>query len=376
MPRKNPGRKSGLAVVRRAGTAILYLRGTVRGQRVYESAGTDRPDYAEEARAAREAELYRRAIHDEKPRVAFVRAVLSYLETEARPASTKKFVGRLASHFGPTLTCDAIDQAAIDGACRALCRPDAKPATRLRNVITPAKAVLMHAARRGWCPPPRFERTRASPGRTDWFTPAEAEAMIAAAAGGNRRHLRPLLVFLFCTGARLGEAVALDWQDVDLPNARATLRGVLADGTRGTKSGADRIVDLPPRCVAELAALPHRAGPVFHSRGPARAPYRRTQASRTVPYGGQIRGAWAGCLKAADIERKLTPHHARHTWASWHYAIHKDAMRLRQDGGWSSIQQVERYAKLIPPSLEDAVRHFWGLQPPAHPTKKGARHAR
>ena len=346
MPKRQP---PGLRVVARPGTALLYLRGTVRGQRVYESAGTDDRALAEEARAAREAELYRAAVYKTPPRVTFSAAVVSYTESERRPASTLAFLNRILLHFGAVIACQDIDQAAMDRACRALCRPDAKPATKLRNVITPTRAILMHAARRGWCAPPVFEKSRSSPPRTDWLTPSEAEAMIGAATG-RRGHLRPLLVFLFCTGARMGETLALRWEDVDLKNARAVLRD--------TKNGADRIVDLPARAVAELANVAHRDGAVF--RNWAARSYRATAASATVPYGGQASRGWAGCLKAAGIGRHLTPHHARHSWASWHYAVHNDMLLLKRDGGWFSASQVERYAKLVPAGMAEDVRRFWG----------------
>ena len=50
MPRRSPG----LRVIARKGSAALYLRGTVKGIRVFESAGTSDRALAEEARAARE----------------------------------------------------------------------------------------------------------------------------------------------------------------------------------------------------------------------------------------------------------------------------------------------------------------------------------
>jgi integrase len=347
-----PHRAPGLRVVTRKGTETLYLRGTVRGIRVFESAGTSDRALAEEARAAREAEVFRGAVHGFAPAaVSWGHAALSYLTHERRAPSTILFVKRLIPVIGMK-PCREIDQVAIDLACRTLCRPGAKPVTRLRNVVAPARAVLMHAARRGWCDAPRFEIAKPSPARTDWLSPAEAEAMIAA-AGDWKKHLRPLLVFLFCTGARLGEALTLQWDDVNLTHARAVLRD--------TKGGGDRQVDLTPRVVAELANLRHRKNEVFRAFGGK--PYRPTDQSRTVGYGGQIRKGWASCLKAAGIKRRLTPHHARHSWASWHYAVHKDLLRLRHDGGWSQTAMAERYAHLTPPGMAADILAFWNGAP-------------
>jgi len=57
---------------------------------------------------------------------------------------------------------------------------------------------------------------------------------------------------------------------------------------------------------------------------------------------------------------ELTPHHARHTYASWHYALHKDLLLLKADGGWASASQMERYAHLVPSNLIPQIRSFLG----------------
>ena len=420
MPSSSPQRHKGLRVVSRPGTAVLYLRGTVRGRSVYETTGIDDPALAEEARAAREAELFRAAVHgiEAKPRVTFAQAALAYLTRpqEGRPISThtKMAMARIAKHFGDRLTCDQINQAQIDAAGRALCRPGSKAVTIGRMITTPVKAVLNYAARRGWCPPPAFETARGGRQRTDWFTPAEAEALIA----GADDYLRPLLTFLFCSGARLGEAVALEWADVDLRHSRCTLRE--------TKNGADRIIEMPPRAVAALASLPgdrigrvflhpekearellfRRDGAVTLGRGspeigridrqkdgwmftlgqhppselhPTRvraklacraavmeilpavrmAPYRLTEDTDWGGAGGQIRSPWNRAITAAKIGRTLTPHHTRHSWATWHYCVHKDLVRLRIDGGWNTTAMCERYTKLAPAGIRADIEAFW-----------------
>jgi integrase len=349
MPKQRRTRP-GLEVVSRPGTQSLYLRGTVRGQRIFESAGTDNPKLAEEARATREAELYRGALHGAKKTVTFAQAALKYIErpNEGRPVSqhTRVCLGRILRHLGPTITCDQIDQTVIDDAGRAICRKGAKATTILRAVISPTKAILNFAARRGWCGVPVFETVKGGGKRTDWITPAEAEAMVKGASP----HLQPLLTFMFCTGARVGEAVALQWGDVDLRHSRATLRE--------TKNGDDRVVDLPTRAVTALANLPgDRSGQVFRAhRG---AGFRRSCENKWGSGGGQIRRSFKTALRAAKIGRHLTPHHCRHTWATWHYVVHKDIIRLRLDGGWKTISQCERYTKLAPDGLRDEVEAFW-----------------
>lgn len=181
-------------------------------------------------------------------------------------------------------------------------------------------------------------------GRTLFLMPAEAERLLTAAAP----HLRPLLAFLLGTGARLSEALELEWRDVDLEGGRAIFWR--------TKNGKRRVAELPPRVTASLSALPNREGRVFLSR--SGRPYADTERQ----WGGQIKVGWRGAVRRAELNPNLTPHCLRHTWATWHYALKCDLLRLKQDGGWGSVALVDRYAHLMPAGHEAAIREFLGLE--------------
>ena len=140
-------------------------------------------------------------------------------------------------------TLSRIDQAVIDKAARVL-KPDAKASTLNRHVYTPMAAVLHHAARRGLCEYKAIERPRQPKGRIRWLTPAEADQLLEACAP----HLKPLIIFLFYTGARISEALYLDWANVDLPRRRVVFLN--------TKNGTDRGVPLHSRAFVALANLP------------------------------------------------------------------------------------------------------------------------
>jgi len=201
-----------------------------------------------------------------------------------------------------------------------------------------------------WCDPPEFETPRVVEARTLVLLPGEAERLVAHAG----RHLGPLIETLFCTGMRLAEAVYLDWTDVDLIGGRII---VWADRT---KTGKRRNVLLPSRAIVALANLPHRDGAVFRTdpRSPGRGqPY----AENGGRYGGQIKTAWRGAIRRAGLDRQLGPHSCRHSWASWHYALNKDLLRLQVEGGWSNLALVQRYAHLLPGGQEQAIREFWRL---------------
>lgn len=84
------------------------------------------------------------------------------------------------------------------------------------------------------------------------LTPTQYE-VVRALAGGD---LRPLVVVLWETGCRPGEAAALTAENVDWPNAVARLR---AHKTR-RHTGRDRLVVLTPPALAALEAQRARYG--------------------------------------------------------------------------------------------------------------------
>ncbi len=78
-----------LRVVRRKGTKTLYIRGTVRGVRCYEAAGTESRALAEAYKAKRETQLFEGALIGRRVAVSFGEAALSYLEFEPRSERTE-----------------------------------------------------------------------------------------------------------------------------------------------------------------------------------------------------------------------------------------------------------------------------------------------
>ena len=364
-----------LRIVKRRGRAILYVRGTVRGQSVFESTGTDRRELADAYRAKREQELFEASVYGQRAVVTFSTAVASYLSAETRRRGQVALVARLQTLLGRRRLTE-IGQADLDRAYLALLRPGASPATKLRNVLTPLRAILEHAARRGWCDRPAFEVPRQPPARVPRLTPIEATALVEQAAD----HLRPLIIFLIGSAARMSEALELDWTDVDL-----TARTVRF---RRTKTGRERVVELPPVAVIALAALAHRQGRVFRPvysvrrrRGEAGQQWRIGEAYRDNDRvgGGQIKRGWASACRRADLPGRwrewgdprgkpqrefvpdLHPHDLRHVAASWHWLMHRDLMRLRDFGGWGSSDQVDQYTHVLPEHITSDVAAWLGL---------------
>lgn len=353
----------------------FWIRGTVCGQSVYESAKTRDPRQAEAYRAKREKELWDRAIHGARAVVTFAEAAGDYLEASPRSPKTCDYVAALILHFGPKKLISQIEQTDVDAAYKAILEPGAANGTKLRNVLTPLLAIMNRAATRKWCDVPAFEVPEVDETETPFLRPAEATALVQAAAP----HLRPLLIFLIGTGCRMSEALELEWEKVDLRGARVPVRQ--NKGKKGKRRVVVRQVDLPPVVVAALSALPHRDGRVF------RPPVRTVNGLRVQPDGyvdngrtggGQISGAWATACRRAELPGRwrvwtpkgqakearewvpeLTPHDLRHTWASWQYAVDHDLLRLRDRGGWSTVAMVERYAHLMPDVYGAEAAAWW-----------------
>jgi integrase len=312
-----------LKIVRRPKSPNWIIRGTVRGIRVEESAGTSDKRIAEEIRAKREAELLAESVYGRRATATFAAAALSYLEQ----GGAKRFTAPVISHFGTTPLA-RIDQDALDKGAAKL-YPDASPSTRNRQFYAIVSAILHHAAKRGWCSPPIIERPDLPPGRIRWITIDEADGLIAACS----EHLRPLVIFMLYTGARTGEALWLEWRDVDLGRSHVQFPK--------TKNGEARGVPLHERAVAALANLTGRTGEVF--RKPDGLPYSRPRSADDTSAGTRIKTAFRAACRRAGIA-DFHPHDCRHTWATWHYAANRDLLGLMKLGGWKSERMVMRYA--------------------------------
>ena len=314
-----------LKVVRRPKSPYFYIRGTIAGVRIEESTGTDRRGLAEEYRAKREAEIYRAQLYGGRTEKTFADAVVSYVE--ARDGNVPRFLDKVFSYFDRTPLCKIDLEAIVTGAAKTY--PKASAPTRNRQFFTPTVAVLKHAATLGWCNVPIIARPKASEGVVRWLTHDEADRLISACAP----HLRALVIFLLYTGARAGEALWLDWHDVDLDRAHVAFVR--------TKTKYPRGVPLHERVVAALANLKHRDGAVF--RRPDGKPYAPVKGKEDTSAGTRFAtGFKAACRRAGIADFRV--HDCRHTWATWHYQQNRDLTALMHLGGWRSEKMVLRYA--------------------------------
>ena len=329
-----------LKLTRRHGSPCWYIRGSIRGVRVDESTGLGERKAAEEVLIKRGAEIQHRTIHGNSATRTFGEAALSYMEA----GGEREFLTPILKLVGRK-KLGAVGQALIDETAAKLF-PNGSNSTRNRKVYTPMVAVMHHAARKQWCSKIVVARPEQPKGRVRWITYEEAERLISSAAP----HLRPLVIFLLSTGARISEALYLDWRQVDLDRAHV----IFLD----TKNEEDRGVPLHPRVVAELRKSNRREGAVFVTD--SGEPYeRREDEDGKVTGGGMVSTAWGTMCDRAKIT-DFTPHDCRHTWATWHYRQNRDLLALMQLGGWKTISMVVRYAHVNTEQLAPSINRVWG----------------
>lgn len=305
-------------------TGIWHVKGSIGGQRIRRSTRTDDRKAAKAAMRAFEREFWESRAAGKKKVVPFEDAVASY----KRAGGDGRFTDPLVLHFAGWPVSD-IMQGHVEDAARSL-YPGRKPATWNRNVVTPVRAVLNHASERGWCAPVRFrvfkeEKVERRAVDRDWLDAfmAHAEPRLAA-----------LALFMFQTGARIGDALAVRWEEV---------QGRRATGE--TKTGRREYV-LSRELMLRLEAL-RRVEPVS-SEGPAVS---------SLVFGWQQRWSvyapWKAVCERAGIEY-VPPHQAgRHSFATEMIVRRKvDPHTTARLGGWASTRMLDRYAH---PEGDEAV---------------------
>ena len=150
-------------------------------------------------------------------------------------------------------------------------------------------------------------------------------------------HITPMVLLSLNTGLRQGELFSLEWESVDLERKTIT---VLASHSKGNTT---RVVPLNAEALAVLAAIKPRsaAGLVFES-----------------PVSGgrfdNVKRAWAEITKAAGLP-DLRWHDLRHDFASQLVMRGVPLFTVQKLLGHANPRMTQRYAKLAPDTLADAV---------------------
>jgi integrase len=292
-----------LKIYQRGG--VWHYRGTISGRRLRGSTGTQSKDIAEQIKADIEAKAFKGNLYGPASVLTFARAAILYRNA----GRSTRFLDKIERHWKETLVKD-ITAGAIRTAALEL-YPKAGAATRNRQVIVPTQAVINHAAESDLCPAIRVKRFKVD---AKVKTPATREWVESFAAHANPQ-LAALAYFMFATGARVSEALAVQWDDVDL-KARTVL-------IRQTKIKVDRKAHLPQAVIVAMANVPK-----LKDRGVF------LYATPTAAQNG-----WYAAIGRAKIAR-LSFHCCRHGFATSLLRAGVDPVTIAKLGGWQSAALV------------------------------------
>lgn len=286
---------------------VYWYDFTVSGTRERRSTGTPNKTLAEDIAAKREWECRRAAVHGSEIIMTFGQAVDLYTRDNSKDS---RFILPIYDKWKnmklKDITPEDIRKLAVE------LYPKCKPATQNRQVITPTQAIINFAADQGFASPIRVRRFKTQKvhreaGSFEWVM-----AFLKAATSEREKDLAAMALFMFTTGTRVGNAVTLKWEDVDLQKGEAFLPQ--------TKNGESHTAVLPPITIAALANLSKDRAKVFG------------YSSRWVVY-----KPWKAICEAAGI-KYLTPHEAgRHGFATEMIVRNGQDIATTMDlGNWKS----------------------------------------
>lgn len=293
------------------------------GRRIREVVETRDRREAKEYHDRIKAELWKAQRLGHKPRVPFATAAARWLK-EAQKASIRNDILHIRFWRGHFTYLDEITREKADLAVAHMGNGNAnRYMATLRSILRKAEGEwnLIEKA-----PTLRFRQEAKR--RVRFLTESQATLLISALPS---RH-RPLVRVLLSTGLRLGSALSLTWNQIDLQRRVAWIHG------DQSKNGKPIPVPLNDDAVAALLEA--------QGRHPVKV-FNQARPTNRI---------WKKALAKAGIE-DFRIHDCRHTWASWHVQAGTPLYALQEMGGWQSVEMVRRYAHLAPEHLaEHAAR--------------------
>lgn len=272
-----------LKLYRPKGSQNWHYTGTVDGRRLRGSTRTADKKIAQRLTAEKETRAWKRHLDGPESVTTFANCVAFYA---ASGKPTERFVEKLLDYWKDTPVKEITAQA-VRASCRIL-YPNRSNATWNRQAIVPTVAIINHASEMELCQPIKVKRFKVVSKVKEAADYLWIKSFTASAAAAGNSPLGALALLMFLTGARITEALSIDWSVIDLHGRAIRIRS--------TKTGGDeRVANMPPELVVAFANLPEpHEGKVF--------PWKHRQNLKTQ---------WAGAIRRAGI-KSLTPHCLRH----------------------------------------------------------------
>jgi len=170
-----------------------------------------------------------------------------------------------------------------------------------------------------------------------------------------------LFLLLGRTGLRLGEALALEWPDIDVESREIRVARAFSAGKIETpKSGHGRTVDMSRQLAATLRHLQiERKAETLKQGWKEMPPWVFCTQVGTPLDEHRVRKIFSRVIKNAGLPPHFTPHCLRHTFASLLLQQGESPAYVQRQLGHASIQlTVDTYGKWLPMGNKAAVNRL------------------
>jgi integrase len=302
----------------------------------------------------------------------------SYARTHCKPSTCDQYDSVYRTHLLPHFGKRDIADIRRDDVKALIASVVAKGRTRgtVMRVLAPLREMLNHAMEDGHVAANpasnilRRSRLDAGNKRAAEFLTREELAHLLATCRSCEPNFYPLVLILARTGLRLGEAIALQWDDINWQDCFADVQRSYSKLRLSTpKSGKGRRVDLSDHLVEVLATHHLAAKKQALRTGVPLAPWMfpGDPPNKPLDVNNFRSRQWARILKKAGIHA-LRLHALRHTYASLLISQGESLAYVRDQLGHHSIQiTVDTYGHLVPGGNRAAVNRLDDVPASASP---------
>lgn len=264
-------------------------------------------------------------------------------------------VASVAGELAPGIVCRAVTAGLLDQvfSAGAVIESERGPrsAASLHRMKAAVRAFFAWAAEAGVVDdnPARSIRMHRLPRKLPVFlTTAEKKRLLKELKGRtdfSTLRDRAMIEVLLGTGIRLGELAALDMDDIDLDAKHLRVRA--KGNVPQVKFIKTDLRTLLRRYLAERRR---------HGRPEMEALFLSNRDGRLCQR--QIANRLAHWLRKAGIEKELTPHGLRHTFATHLYGATNDLLVVQRALGHRDVSTTQIYTHLVDGQLEEALERL------------------
>lgn len=307
---------------------------THKGQRIRESAGTQKKSEAQHYHDLVKAQLWTQDKLKKDSQKTWLDAATRWLSESTHKRSIKDDI-LILQWLDPYLRNKkliSIDKNLIETIANIKESTGVKPST-VNRMLEIIRAILNKCVKEwDWLNSSPYIRMRKEENkRVRWLTRSEAMTLVNELP----EHLKFMAAFTLATGLRESNLTGLKWENVNLKLKHAFIHP--------EHSKAKKAIPVP---------LNDTAIKILNAQIGKHEIYVFTYKNKPITRCNNH--AWRKALKRAGI-KSFRWHDLRHTWASWHVQNGTSLQELQQLGGWSSFNMVLRYAHLSSEHLMNAA---------------------